>query len=202
MNHRNIEAVLGKIATFAILTLCLSAAPLIAQQNPEAAKLAALAAGLSRQYDTTVLLDPALAGVSRPIFSRREIPLETALDALSRQLPHAVWRKVYFTAEARPDQAAKLAAAARTLDRISLTSLILENTVTRRATTVDKEVIVSSPAFGARLQAGHFRTKPLYLIYSTTAAGDGKTQEERFKDLEKEMLALLATVPEQKSAVM
>src|SRR5262249_17226938 len=121
------KILLAFIASIAVFALILSAAQGFSQQKSNPDPVEKMAADLSGQFHASILIDPALGPGVRPDSPVKDLSIEAALDRLVSRMPHAVWKRVYLSRDARQPRAGTLAAAARALDRISLTRLILEN---------------------------------------------------------------------------
>jgi hypothetical protein len=148
---------------------------------------------LAAKNNTKIVLDPSIFVAVKPTAPVEGSALPAALDALTSQLKKVSWRRVYLTQvhAGSPPPPEKLAASVRTLDQIEQAGLILENPLTRRATSYMKEFAVPAN-FGEALQAQQFSTDGIIVIYSTVGGPDlTKSAEDRFFDLQKQQMDMM-----------
>ncbi len=148
---------------------------------------------LAAKNNVKIVLDPSIFVAVKPTAPVDNSALATSLDALISQLKKVSWRRVYLTqvqASSLPPPD-KLAASVRTLDQIEQAGLILENPLTRRATSYMKEFAVPAN-FGEALQAQQFSTDGVIVIYNTIGGPDAsKSMEDRFFDLQKQQMDMM-----------
>lgn len=130
------------------------------------AELQTLGAQLAKIHNVRLLVDPQLFVATPPKAPAGET-IAVALDGLVASLKNAAWRRVYVNQAQSGSATAKgLAESARSLDTLEQSGLVIENPVTKRATSVLKNYQVSD-TFEQDLQAGQFSAQPIYLLYAT-----------------------------------
>jgi hypothetical protein len=165
-----------------------------------------LAESMGKQYQTRIVVDPAIFVTSKPVAPDANLAIEKAMDALAGQVKNTAWRRVYLKqgAGAALPALVKLADAVRSLDRVEQSGIVLENPATRRATTYVKDYAVS-PSFKEELTNGQFSADPVYVLYSTglAAGAGGTTPQERMQNLQREQMELMMQMdPDQVAQAM
>jgi hypothetical protein len=172
------------------------------QRRNYATMLLTIAKGLSEQYDCTILVDPDVALRSRPLSPGAYASVTDAITTLVTPHRDLACRRVYLPASDATPLPAKLAAWARSLDRVDIAGVAVEDRDKDRETLLLKDLPVDS-GLTERWESAQGRRKPLYLLYSRSAAGDGKTAAERLADMEAEQLKLMERLgPEQRANPM
>lgn len=106
-------------------------------------------------------------------------------------LPGAAGRRVYLR-DVRPKRLPvpdRLAAAAREMDELAPSSLLVENVAAGRAALYLKDQ--PKALLPQLIEQGRLGDSPLYLLYSTTPAARGGSLEERVADLQRQQLGML-----------
>lgn len=147
--------------------------------------------GLDERYKATILLDPAIVPAASPSAPDMNLPVEKAITVLAASLKDVKWRRIYPKASALnlAPPAERLAATARLLDTIDR-SLIVEERGQKRITSYLMEKAIDFRPSGKEA-AAYFSDKSVYLLYSTAAPADGRTDEERFDDLQSQQMQIL-----------
>jgi hypothetical protein len=128
-------------------------------------ELIRLAAGLARANAAEIIVDPSIFVTIPPRASATGTALEPALTALISPLKGTSWRRVRLQtkAEAAPPNGRALGSVARTLEKMTPRSLIIENSRTGRAVVYIKD----QPAVRPASDAGR------YLIFAEYATQSG-----------------------------
>jgi hypothetical protein len=167
-------------------------------------ELRAVVDSLAKRTESKILVDPSLFVAAAPKPPAEDASLDKALDQLVLAVKGSSWKKVYLqqnnnTLTPSPD---KLANSVRTLDQLEHSGLVLENPVTKKATTYLKNYAVSN-SFVEDLQAGQFNTTPVYILYATTVSLESKSVEERFADLQRQQMEMMMNMsPEEMTQAM
>jgi hypothetical protein len=175
------------LAAFALVLGLLPGAADAPARSTAPDRLQEIAGDLSARWGAPVLVDPEIgpaAPSSRPDASL--LP-EESLRRLCAAMRGVAWCRVYLTPEERAilPPAARLAATARALGEVGLGGLVLENPATKRATRFQSDP--PAPA-EARAPGPALSREPVYLLYSTTSASDGKSAAARLLDLQRQQL--------------
>jgi hypothetical protein len=195
MNARSVRP--GGLAAAGLLALWLTAVP-PARPGPDGAGRAALerlAAALAHRHEVMVLVDPAIEPAAVPRAPAAAASAAEAVAALAGSLKEVAWREAYLPRErAAALTPARIAAAARALDRLEPAALAVETLADGRALLFQRERAAADP-IAAAVHAGRLGDRPVYLLYSTTAAADGRAAAEQLVDLQRQQLDLMLRVP-------
>lgn len=168
------------------------------------AELKTLGDQIGTAFHVKVLVDPAIFVAAQPATPANSQTVEAAMTAVSTAVKNTAWRRVYLlkTDAAAIQAPAKIAAAMRALDLISHTGLVVEDTATRRATWLGKNINVG-PELSQNLTEQQYSSEPLYVIYSTSADTGTGTPQERMLDLQRQQMDLMMRMdPDQMSSAM
>src|SRR5579871_6748482 len=116
-------------------------------------ELTTLAGILSERYGAKVVVDPAIAVTARPLVLGPKLPMETALDILTRPMRNVAWRRIYLAQHTKQPEPATLAAWVRALTGVEQHGLWCEDASAKRALTYTREGN-GSPLIGQELEAG------------------------------------------------
>src|SRR5260221_448119 len=94
--------------------------------------------GLSTKFNVKVVADPAIFVPVKPVVPKDSTNINVALDALTSQLKKVSWRRIYLTQNTGSilPPADKLAASIRAMELVEQSGIVLENTATRKASTL------------------------------------------------------------------
>lgn len=158
----------------------------------------ATAEAVGKRYDVRVVVDPAIFVGVRSKMPAPDLTVDKAMDALVAEGKNIAWRRVYLTkaAAAALPAADKLAESVRALDKVQQTGLVMENPLTKRATTVVKDWPVTD-TFANDLTSNQFSATPVYVIYAPVASEEGRSAKERLAELQKESMDLMMSMDPQ-----
>jgi hypothetical protein len=162
----------------------LACSALAAEVSPQD-RLLQIAGQISTRYRVGIAVDPELIPMVPPISPGTTAGPEQALDRLCKGLKTAAWRRVYLRQQGPPPSGEVLAAGARALGGIDLTDLAVENADTQRAF-----LLRSRAGTVSADERRRWEQSPTYVLYSTTAAADGRSTESRMADLQSQQLKL------------
>jgi hypothetical protein len=168
-----------------------------AQRRDYSAKLQSIAQALGKRYDCTILVGSDIVLRSAPLAPVGAPSITEALSTLAAPHKDLAWRRAHLPASQADPAPSKLAAWARSLDRIEVHGIAIEDLKRNRETVLLKELPLDAEREKS-LGPPAFRRKSLYILYSRTATDDGKTVVERFADLERQQAELMSKLtPEQ-----
>jgi hypothetical protein len=174
------------------------------QRKNYLAELKIITEALAKSANSKVVVDPALFVPAAPKAPASELSLDKALDQLAASIRGSAWKRVYLPEAlgSTVPPADKLANSVRALDQLEQTRLVLENPVTKKATTFIKNYSIS-PNFTEELQASEFHTSPIYVFYSQNPGIESKSVEERFADLQRQQMEMMMNMsPEEMAGAM
>lgn len=121
-------------------------------------------ANIAQQFRLQVVVDPLLQARVTPPSQAKDA--QTALDAVTRQIPGVVWRKVYLRADMEMPASETLVNWVRSIVNLEAQGLIVADTTGSRITSFVRNVTVSLE-FEQQLDqmVPAFKTRPVYVVF-------------------------------------
>jgi hypothetical protein len=166
-------------------------------------ELKTIADAASKQYEAKIVVDPAIFIATQPTAPDKNLTIDKAMDSFAAAARGLAWRRVYLSQAQGMTlpPAEKLAESVRALDKVEQAGIVLENPLTRKATTYMKDWSVG-PNFHDELSTGQFSSNPIYVLYSVRTAGIKPPMEE-IADLQRRSMELMMSMdPDQMAQAM
>ena len=167
-----------------------------------AGELAAIAAKLGDRLQARIIVDPAVTVLAPPKAPGADADADAALSALAAQVRNGVWRRVYLPNVAGTDVSAeKVVAAARALEALEHSGVVLENPRSRRLTSYLKNVPIPDN-LEETLEQQRFNIRPIYLI-TATGVTESRPTVARAAEMQRQMTQIMLQMsPQEVSQVV
>lgn len=121
-------------------------------------------ADIAQQFRLQVVVDPLLQARVTPPSQAKDV--QSALDAVTKQIPGVTWRKVYLRADMETPAPETLVNWVRTLVNLEAQGLIVADNTASRITSFVRNVTVT-PDFEQQLNqmVPAFKTRPVYVVF-------------------------------------
>lgn len=186
------------------------------QQPPQQARqtgsdVRQVLADIAQRFRLQVVVDPLLQGRVTPPAQAKDAP--AALDAVVKQIPGVIWRKVYLRADMELPSSETLVNWVRSIVNLEAQGLIVADAAGNRITSFVRNVTVS-PDFEQQLDqmVPAFKTRPVYVVFFqqpmvAQQAGQrrvqGGTRAEDFLALEQQRMQMFMQMsPEERQRAM
>ncbi|GIV17273.1 MAG: hypothetical protein KatS3mg022_2708 [Armatimonadota bacterium] len=168
-------------------------------------------ADIAQRFRLQVVVDPLLQRRVTPPAQAKDAP--AALDAVVKQIPGVIWRKVYLRADMELPASETLINWVRSVINLEAQGLIVADATGNRITSFVRNVTVS-PDFEQQLDqmVPAFKTRPVYVVFYqqpmvAQQAGQrgrqGQTRAEDFLALEQQRMQLfMQMTPEERQRAM
>lgn len=169
-------------------------------------------ANIAQRFSLQVVVDPLLQERVTPPKDAKTA--QEALDAVTRQIPGATWRKVYLRADMEMPSADTLVSWVRTVAELEAQGLIVADNSANRITSFVRDVTVA-PNFEQQLDqmVPAFKKRPVYVVFyrqSTLAQQaqrrgqpQGRVSAEDFLALEQQRMQMFMNMsPEERQRAM
>jgi len=160
-------------------------------------------ASIAQQFKLQIVVDPLLQARVTPPSQAKDV--QSALDAVVKQIPGVIWRKVYLRADMEMPTPESLVNWVRTVVNLEAQGLIVADATGNRITSFVRGVTVS-PDFDQQLDqmVPAFKTRPVYVVFyqqpmlaqSAQRRGQqGQVRAEDFLALEQQRMQMFMNMP-------
>ncbi|MGQ9486466.1 MAG: hypothetical protein ACUVRT_01055 [Armatimonadota bacterium] len=168
-------------------------------------------ANIAQQFRLQVVVDPLLQARVTPPSQAKDA--QTALDAVTKQIPGVTWRKVFLRADMEMPASETLVNWVRSIVNMEAQGLIVADTTGSRITSFVRNVTVS-PEFEQQLDqmVPAFKTRPVYVVFyqqpllTQTTQRPGQQGQVRAEDLlaleQQRMQMFMNMSPEERQRAM